>query len=71
MLTVKQVTLDEVMEAIGTGEMFNNKNVKYYVLATKTQKMYPVETISVGHLRGWNTGDDAAFVRTEVLIDCR
>lgn len=69
MLTVKQVSLEDVMTAIGNGEMFENKNVRYYILATKTQKMYPVETISVGHLRGWATGDDAAFVRTEVFKD--
>lgn len=64
MLSVKQCTLEEVMYAIGSGEIFKD-NVQYYILATHSKQMIPVSTVPIGHLKGWATGNDAAFIMVE------
>lgn len=63
-MRIRQLTLEELMEAIGKGELFN-ENRKYYIVATKTNKLIPVKQIPMGQIPGWAKFNDAAFIVAE------
>ena len=63
-MRIKQLNVDEVMKAIGSGEVFN-PDKGYFIASTGSKKLIPVVSLPVSDLLGWAKGDDAAFIQVE------
>lgn len=63
-MRIKQLNVDEVMKAIGEGEVFN-PDKGYFIVATGSKKLIPVTSIPISDLLGWSKGDDAGFIQVE------
>lgn len=64
-MRITQLSLEELMEAIGKGELFRDDR-SYYIVATKTNKLIPVKSVPMGQLVGWDKFEDAGFIMTEM-----
>ena len=63
-MRIKQISLEDTMKAIGSGEVFN-PDKGYFIVATGSKKLIPVVSLPVSDLPGWAKGDDAAFIQVE------